>query len=93
MNRGIWKKWETSIREESQLNHLRIICGGVFTNHKIGPDSIYVPDYCWKIVINLDDNSIKHILWFPNDNSDSVEELTNMDDLSKKIIYQLPKLF
>ena len=32
LNRGIWKKWETQIRQESQTDSLLVICGGVFSN-------------------------------------------------------------
>lgn len=57
LNRGIWKKWETIIRKESQYDSLLVICGGIFSNKKIG-NELYVPDFCWKIVIDLNNNKL-----------------------------------
>ena len=67
LNRGVWKKWETRIREESQKDSLLIICGGVFSNKKIKPESkVIVPDYCWKVVYSLSKQKILWTLWFLN---------------------------
>jgi len=88
LNRGIWKVWETSIRKESQLQHLEIICGGVFTNSTAIGDGVYVPSYCWKIVINEQDGSILHCLKFPNDDSDTFQDIT-LAELKALLNYEL----
>lgn len=90
LNRGIWKKWETIIRKESQNDSLLIICGGIFSNKKIG-NELYVPDFCWKVVIDLDDNKIKYCLLFTNDKNASFVNIT-IDDLKKLIGFKLDVL-
>ena len=88
LNRGIWKTWETRIRKESQTDSLSIICGGVFDKcQSIGEGQIAVPDYCWKIVEDRK-GMVMHVLWFPNDDSDSVQEIT-LDQLYKKLSYKI----
>jgi len=88
MNRGIWKVWETNIRKESQTVHLEIICGGIFTNSTVIGNGLYVPTFCWKIVVNELDNTILHCLIFPNDDSDTYQEIT-LSDLKAKLHYEL----
>ena len=88
LNRGIWKQYETTVRKESQDDSLLIICGSIFGDKKIGPDSIAVPDYCWKIVYSLTDNHLVHCLIFPNDNSNSVESI-DVEELEKKLGYEI----
>lgn len=55
LNRGLWKHWETVARKASQTDSLLISCGPIFGMHPkhIGPDSVAVPDSCWKRVISL----------------------------------------
>jgi hypothetical protein len=87
LNRGIWKKWETVIREESQLDSLLIICGGVFSNRKIKVNSqVCVPDYCWKIVYSLSKCEYVRCLWFTNSPKASFEEIT-IETLKNRISY------
>lgn len=90
LNRGIWKHFETEIRKESQGDSLLIISGSIFSDKAIGEDNIAVPEYCWKVVFSLTTNEIIKCLIFPNDDSDtydniSIEELKNK--LSYKLIY------
>lgn len=94
LNRGIWKKWETKIRKESQTDSLLIICGGVFSNKIIG-DSVYVPDYCWKIVYSISGNKITHVLWFVNTNKNAeifFKEIT-LIELEDKLGYKIPLVY
>jgi len=86
LNRGVWKTWETQVRDESQRDSLLILCGGIFGDKKIGEAA--VPDYCWKLVYNLNTKRILHCLLFPNDDSNSVER-TTIDDLKRKVGYPL----
>jgi endonuclease G len=88
LNRGIWKVWETKVRKESQSEHLKIICGGIFSDSTFIGDSVYIPKYCWKIVINEADDSIIHCLIFPNDDSDSFEEIS-LSELRIRVKYNL----
>jgi DNA/RNA endonuclease G (NUC1) len=74
LNRGIWKKWETTVRQESQRDTLTIICGSVFGDKTIGKDKVSVPSQCWKIVYSK--GQLLHSLIFPNDNSQSVRTIT-----------------
>ena len=48
LNRGIWKKWETTLREQSQNQALLIIAGSIFKNKTIGANKIWVPEQCIK---------------------------------------------
>lgn len=88
LNRGIWKKFETQIRKESQTDSLLIMCGSIFGSKTIGPGKIAVPDYCWKIVKSLTSGQITHCLIFPNDDSDTYQEIS-VDDLLKELDYTL----
>lgn len=87
LNRGVWKKWETKIREESQIDSLLIICGGLFTDKKIkSTSSVYVPDYCWKVVYSLSTCQYVRILWFTNSSKANYEEIS-YELLKKRLSY------
>lgn len=89
LNRGIWKKWETKIRQESQQDSLLILCGGVFSDKKIKPSSkVIVPDNCWKIVYSLSKKKILWCIWFVN-SPKAVSEETTFVDLQKLIPYKI----
>ena len=88
LNRGIWKVWETKIRKESQALHLTIICGGIYSDTSMLGDAVYVPVYCWKMVIDDENGGILHCLICPNDNSDRYEEIT-VAELKKRLHYSL----
>lgn len=91
LNRGIWKKWELQIRKLSQTDSLLVISGGVFSpsDKKIG-NGVFVPSYCWKIVIKVKEDKILYVLLFENDSDAKVQEIT-LDRL-KSILNWLPKL-
>jgi endonuclease G len=84
LNRGIWKIWETAIRNQSRKWPLRIYCGGIFEYPSL--NSIAIPSYCWKVVINLKTHSIMHVLLFKNDNSGLVQRI-NISELKKILNY------
>jgi len=88
LNRGIWKHFETEIRKESQDDSLLVFCGSIFGNKTIGEDNIAVPDYCWKIVFSLTTHEIVSSMIFPNDESDTYEDI-NIEDLKKRLTYNL----
>ena len=93
LNRGIWKKWETVIRKESQSDSLLVICGGTFENKKVIGDGVWVPTYCWKIVISLSSHKVLHCLYFTNNENAECKEIT-LTELIKTVKYkiQLPKI-
>ncbi len=94
LNRGIWKKWETKIRKESQTDSLLIICGGIFSTRIIG-DSVYVPDYCWKVVFSLSKKKVTHILWFVNSekNAEILFKEIPLLELENKLGYKIPLVY
>lgn len=89
LNRGIWKQWETKLRQLSQSKPIFIIAGGIYTNKllKEGHD-VVIPDYCYKIVVDPPTKEIIYCLLFPNDNSGSVQTLT-LAELKAKLAYPL----
>ncbi len=82
LNRGIWKKMETKIREWSQSDKLYIICGGFFGNKKIG--NITVPSYCWKVVQSVRTKKVLFCGWFSNTNNATLEQITT-SELEKRL--------
>ena len=73
LNRGIWKTYETRIREISQTDSLLILCGGFdFKNDK----GLFVPQKCFKIVKSLKTNKIIFILVFTNTRKSKVTNVT-----------------
>lgn len=91
LNRGVWKKWELQIRKLSQTDSLLVVSGGVFSpsDKKIG-NGVFVPSYCWKIVVKVKESKILYVLLFENDKDAKVEEI-NLDRL-KSILNWLPEL-
>lgn len=89
LNRGIWKTWETKLREMSQTQSLFIIAGGIYSNKRIKPtSSVIVPDYCYKIVMNPTTKAVLYCLLFPNDQSGNVRQL-ELAELKTKLGYPL----
>lgn len=87
LNMGSWKSWETTIRNESQKDQLKIYTGGIFGNMKIG-NGVAVPDFCWKVVYNTRTKLIMHALLFKNDASQSVQRVT-ISQLKQLLGYQV----
>jgi endonuclease G len=87
LNMGSWKSWETTIRNESQKDQLKIYTGGIFGNLRIG-NGVAVPDYCWKVVYNTRTKLIMHALLFKNDASQSVQRIT-ISQLKQLLGYQV----
>lgn len=93
-NRGIWKNLEEQVRDWAvSEQELLIVCGPVFTTHStwLGPDSVEVPDYYYKVVFDVSKPDVKAIGFIlPNKRSkepltsfavsvDSVERFTGID--------------
>jgi len=90
LNRGIWKKWETKIREESQSDSLLVICGATFTNKKTSTNLV-VPDYCYKIVKSLITDEIKYVLWFKNIDKEAEKylEILKIEELERRLGFKV----
>lgn len=88
LNRGVWKSLETTIRKESQTDSLLIMCGGIFGDKTIGPGKIAVPDFCWKVVRSLTTGQVTHCMIFPNDNSNTYEDI-EPEELAKRLQYSI----
>lgn len=82
LNRGIWKKIETKIREWSQKDKLYIICGGYFGSKKMG--KVSVPDYCWKIVQSVATKKVLFCGWFTNTDKAHLDTLS-VNELESKL--------
>ena len=91
LNRGIWKKWESEIRKESQINELYIITGGHFTTKITIGDGVWVPTHCFKVVQDVKTKKIKHVLFFTNTEEATCTIMT-LKDLEKILGYKLPIL-
>lgn len=88
LNRGTWKKWETTIRKESQADSLLIIAGNYYGNSKkIG--TITVPTKCWKVVQSLSTKKLTHVLLFTNTDSALYKTVT-ISTIEKELGYKLP---
>jgi DNA/RNA endonuclease G (NUC1) len=93
LNRGIWKHYETIIREDSQSDQLLIICGGIFSeNSKKLSDGSYVPDQCWKIEYSYTKKALVRVMIFANDMKNATEKDITLDDLIKITGYPLKDL-
>src|SRR4051812_14848447 len=51
LNRGIWKRLEVKERVAATDNgHVKVYIGSYGRAGAIGPDSVVVPEYCWKVI-------------------------------------------
>ena len=85
LNRGPWKSWENTIRNESKRWPLKIYTGGIYGNRRIR-GKVGIPDYCWKVVYNQKTGLILHALIFTNDNIGAVRR-TTVSELKKILKY------
>ena len=85
LNRGSWKVWESTIRNESKRWPLKIYTGGIYGNRRIR-GKVGIPDYCWKVVYNQKSGLILHALIFTNDNIGAVRR-TTVSELKKILQY------
>jgi DNA/RNA endonuclease G (NUC1) len=88
LNRGAWKHWETVARICSQNDSVLIVSGSVFGADRIGPDQIAVPVSCWKVTEALTTKKVLFAIYCGNESG--VCDTIGIDDLSRKIGYQVP---
>ena len=88
LNRGTWKKWETTIREESKTDSLLVICGGVWKNSNT-LNGVRIPSHCWKVVYSLNKNTTLHVLLFSNKNNNNTCEVITLQKLEEFLGYKV----
>lgn len=69
MNRGPWKKIETTVRQMSQTQSLKIVCVNVYSDKYIPNTKIGVPTVCLKFVYDEKTNKPIIAYWVTNDNN------------------------
>jgi endonuclease G len=69
MNRGPWKKIETSVREMSQKQSLKIVCVNIYSDKFIPNTKIGVPTVCLKFVYDSKTNKPIIAYWVTNENN------------------------
>lgn len=89
LNRGTWKVWETSIRNESQQDSLLIICGGKWSDtNQLFVNGMHIPDICWKVVYSLKSKQVLHALLFTNSETSTFKEM-KLEELEVILGYKL----
>jgi endonuclease G len=83
LNRGIWKHYETIIRDLSQHDSLVIICGGIWEDNKV-VNGMRIPNKCWKIVYSIKLKKPIYILLFTNNEHATVQEFKTIEQLNIK---------
>lgn len=88
LNRGVWKRYETTVRDWSQKDRLLILCGG-YNFRKRG--RLYVPTYCFKVVQSRKTKKILFCGTFTNSNNAKEKDVTE-PALERTLGYRLPIL-
>lgn len=82
LNRGIWKKDETKIRNISQTEELIIVCGGIFEDPtKTIGNGVIVPTKCWKVVYSKTQKKVVLCTVYENDDSATKIDIS-LEDLN-----------
>lgn len=92
LNRGVWKKWEKTIRDESQQDSLLVITGGIWESKTIFR-GMYIPDQCWKVVYSLKNKIVLYVLLFENKKTNSTCLQITLSQLEKKLGYKVELSF
>lgn len=95
LNRGIWKVYETKIRELSQCDSLLIFCGGIFTKTskpiKEG-SKLIVPTYCYKVIVSLSTHKLIAAEIFTNTTDPKQTSVQLLDIEAKVKFFFEPKM-
>jgi endonuclease G len=83
LNRGIWKHYETIIRDLSQHDSLIIVCGGIWEDNQ-EVNGMRIPNKCWKVVYSLTQKKLIYVLLFTNNEHATVRELKTIEELNLK---------
>lgn len=80
LNRGIWKQYETKVRDFSQTDSVLVICFNDFSTNKVEPvTKMPIPTYCVKALWSLSKNQWLFIAMFENDLDPVVKEITSVE--------------
>lgn len=89
LNRGIWKSYESIVRQVSQRDSLLIFCGGYWNpKKKIIVNGMLVPNECWKVIWNLSKGRLVGSFTFTNDKI-AKDATIDLEKLESKLGYQL----
>jgi endonuclease G, mitochondrial len=88
LNRGVWKTYETTVRQWSKKDRLVIICGGYRFRKK---GRLYVPTHCFKVVQNEKTKEVLFCGTFTNTSKATKREVTS-SSLERTLGYPLPML-
>ena len=92
LNRGVWKKWEKTLRDESQTDSLLIIAGGIWKTKTIS-HNMYIPDQCWKVAYSLKNHIVLYVLLFENKKINSTCKQITLSQLEQKLGYKIDLSF
>lgn len=90
LNRGVWKKWETKIRELSQTDSLLVVCGAKFSDKKTSTN-LFIPDEFYKVVKSLNTKEVLFVLWFKNVQKDAEKffQIITLEELENRLKYKI----
>ena len=89
LNRGIWKSYESIIRQISQRDSILILCGGYWNPKKKKiVNGMEIPSDCWKVVWNLSKGKLVGAFIFTNDKV-AKDTPIGVDQLESKLGYSL----
>lgn len=90
-NRGVWKKLEDQVRDWATANHSVYVVTGPILNKKfktIGKNEVSVPEYYYKIVLDIEKPEVKAIAFLMKNEKSSAGLSTfvvTIDDIEKLI--------
>ena len=97
LNRGIWKTYESKVRNQSQSDSLIIICGGCDYPNTTDIKKKLIPTKCFKIVYSLSSHKCIYAVIFKNDNSGYATLSPNLKKIftyeKVKKLYELPSTY
>lgn len=88
-NRGVWKKLEDQVRDWATANHSVYVVTGPVLNKKfktIGKNEVSVPEYYYKIVLDIEKPEVKAIAFMIKNEKSSAELSTfvvTIDEIEK----------
>lgn len=88
LNAGIWKLWETKIRNLSHSDSLLIICGGIWQDTTKVND-MRIPNKCWKITYSIKSKKIIYCQLYTNLYKESSVSDITLKELQKLLGYKI----
>ena len=88
LNAGIWKLWETKIRNLSHSDSLLILCGGIWED-TTSVNGMRIPTRCWKITYNIKSKKIVYCQIYTNLVKGSKVSDITFNELKKLLGYKI----